>query len=216
MFSGGRDSTLAAVRLARDWDKLILVTVTSGGLGGISRVKHRLAELNTLLPANTPWVHVRMPEEAHADGDSKTCLTCHQAYIVAGVIMADKHNAKDTALGYSGYQSGWAEQTPYAIKKLTEVLEANGFRLVLPVADLRDKDDARRELLSNRLSEDALEQRCIRQIVDPELKGESLETEVNKWSSDLSSAITMRGSLPLEIAAEHQLNDFCVTNVSHS
>src|SRR5688572_28129822 len=124
MVSGGRDSTLAAVRLAQTGDRLVLVTVTSGGLKGIDRVSKRVSELQLLLPDNTCWVHVRFPEDSNKSEAAKTCLTCHQAYIVAGVLAAEKFNATNIALGYTGYQSGWAEQTPYAIGKLNDILTA--------------------------------------------------------------------------------------------
>lgn len=201
MFSGGRDSTLAAVRLAQNGNRLVLVTVTSGGLTGIERVSRRFNELHALLPNDTCWVHVRFPEDSDRASKEKTCLTCHQAYIVAGAMVADKFNAKHIALGYSGYQAGWAEQTPYAIGKLNEVLSSNGFALVLPVTNILQKEDALQELRSNGLTEDSLEQRCVRQIVDPCLIAEELHQEVDQWSSELMKAMSDRGAMSLDIAA---------------
>jgi len=206
MFSGGRDSTLAAVRLARAWERLVLVTVTSGGLSGIARVTRRLLELRPLLPENSSWMHVQFAKESHEDKDAKTCLTCHQGYIVAGAITADRFDANHIALGYSGYQSGWAEQTPYAITKLNEVLASNGLILVLPVTDLLHKEDAIRELRSNDLSVEALEQKCVRQIIDPGLTGEGLYKEVDEWSTELAKALSNKDAVKLETTTIHQLN----------
>ena len=207
MFSGGRDSTLAAVRLAQNGDRLVLVTVTSGGLTGIERVSRRLSELRTLLSNDTCWLHVRFPEDSDRAAKEKTCLTCHQAYIVAGAMVADKFDAKHIALGYSGYQAGWAEQTPYAIGKLNEVLSSNGFALVLPVTNILHKEDALQELRSSGLTEDSLEQRCVRQIVDPCLIGEELHQEVDQWSSELMKAMSDRGAMSLDIAAIRQFSE---------
>lgn len=207
MFSGGRDSTLAAVRLAQNRDRLILVTVTSGGLTGIERVSRRLSELQPVLSIDTSWVHVRFPETSERAAKRKTCLTCHQAYIVAGAMLADKFDAKHIALGYSGYQAGWAEQTPYAIGKLNEVLNSNGLVLVLPVTDILRKEDALQELQSNGLTADSLEQRCVRQIVDPCLIAEELHKEVDRWSSELMKAMSDRGAMSLDIAAIRQFSD---------
>jgi PP-loop superfamily ATP-utilizing enzyme len=56
MFSGGRDSTLAAIRLAQEWEKLVLVTVTTEHLVGLGSVIKRLEELKLHLPGNTEWI----------------------------------------------------------------------------------------------------------------------------------------------------------------
>jgi hypothetical protein len=61
MFSGGRDSTIAAVRLSRVVSELILVTVTSSHLVGIDRVRQRIAELRPILPRGSTWLHVGVP-----------------------------------------------------------------------------------------------------------------------------------------------------------
>jgi hypothetical protein len=216
MFSGGRDSTLAAIRLSRAWDRLVLVTVTSADMKGLARVSRRLSELRLLLPANTCWVHVSFQEEPHRDGGAKTCLTCHQAYIVAGIMVANKFQTNHIALGYSGYQSGWAEQTPYAIMKLNEVLTAHGFNLLLPVTDLVRKEDALLELRSNDLSDEALEQKCVRQIIDPGLTGDSLHKEVDEWSKDLSNAMTNIDQASLQMILTKHLNDASFDDIPHT
>src|SRR5437588_9440678 len=99
MFSGGRDSTLAAVRLARTWEKLVLVTVTTANLNGIERVRQRLKELGPKLRPNTEWLLIALPPtfNAHRQSTLATCLTCHHVYLVAGAITAEKHNSKHLA-----------------------------------------------------------------------------------------------------------------------
>jgi hypothetical protein len=127
--------------------------------------------------------------------------------------MADRFRATHIALGYSGYQSGWAEQTPYAIKKLGEVLTSNGFSLVLPVADVQNKVDAIKELEANKLSTEALEQKCVRQIIDPGLTGENLYQEVDVWSHRLKEAMSERAKGNLEIVTVYKFNDPIIENV---
>ena len=58
MFSGGRDSTLAAIRLSQQFDRLLLATITSDHLVGIDSVRRRLTELAPLLPPGSEWLHV--------------------------------------------------------------------------------------------------------------------------------------------------------------
>lgn len=53
LFSGGRDSTIAAVRLSRSFERLFLVTITSEHLIGIASVRRRLSELKSRLPQTT-------------------------------------------------------------------------------------------------------------------------------------------------------------------
>jgi predicted subunit of tRNA(5-methylaminomethyl-2-thiouridylate) methyltransferase len=61
MFSGGRDSSIAAVRLARAGRAPALVTISSDHLLGIGNVKRRLAELAVHLPAPTRWLRIKQP-----------------------------------------------------------------------------------------------------------------------------------------------------------
>ena len=67
MFSGGRDSTLAALRLHHGRVPLRLVTVTSSHLTGINLVRRRLSELSKILPATTPWLNIRQPVDLKTD-----------------------------------------------------------------------------------------------------------------------------------------------------
>ena len=62
----------------------MLVTVTSTHLVGMEQVRQRLKELARLLPKDTPWIHVRQPEELKTDTSfyDRTCLPCHHAYVV--------------------------------------------------------------------------------------------------------------------------------------
>src|SRR5205807_6393519 len=114
MFSGGRDSTLGALRLSDADKEIVLVTVTSSHLVGIDHVRQRLKEISPHLPPRTPWVHVRQPAELRTDTSfyERTCLPCHHAYVVSAVGCAKHLGATDMAFGYTQYQSNWPEQTP--------------------------------------------------------------------------------------------------------
>jgi 7-cyano-7-deazaguanine synthase in queuosine biosynthesis len=96
LFSGGRDSTVAAVRLGAEFRRLALVTVSTGHLVGLQQVTRRLIELRTHLPEHTQWVHaVVTPEATTLDGiyvDS--CLPCHHTYFGTAMWVANRVNAK--------------------------------------------------------------------------------------------------------------------------
>jgi hypothetical protein len=114
MFSGGRDSTLAALRLHRSATPLSLVTVTSSHLIGLNLVRRRLSELSKVLPETTPWLNVRQPVDLKTDTSfyEQTCLPCHHAYVVVSGAIAALTGIRSLAFGYAGYQNNWPEQTP--------------------------------------------------------------------------------------------------------
>lgn len=148
MFSGGRDSTLAVVRLHLAGTPMTMVTVTSDHLVGIERVRRRLIELARYLPGDTRWLQVRQPKELLTDTSfyEQTCLSCHHAYVVASCVLARVVGARRLAFGYAGYQMDWPEQTPLAVSRLAAVLARYDIRLELPVYDLASREAAVAEL----------------------------------------------------------------------
>jgi predicted PP-loop superfamily ATPase len=208
MFSGGRDSTLAAIRLSQKKIKLVLVTVTTPNLIGIERVKQRLFELKSHLAIDTEWLQVALPNSISANRSSvTTCLPCHQAYLMTGVIIAENYKARQLALGYTDYQSTWTEQTPYAIESLRIILHSVGLNLNLPVIDITSKEQAIAELSANNLSEFSLEQKCIRQVNDASLPFDLLRQEVDRWGKELREALSNRQNIHLEILEKQIFNE---------
>lgn len=164
MFSGGRDSTLSAIRLSHAGRNLALVTATSDHLVGMDSVLARLQELKTLLPPDTTWTHVTQPTNLFMDQKfyDRTCLPCQHAYVAIGAKMLKAIGSRSIALGYAAYQGDWPEQTPRATQGLRGLLARFGIDLTLPVYDLRSRADAVTELQRYGLSSSALEQKCLR------------------------------------------------------
>ena len=96
MFSGGRDSTLAAIRLNMAGHALTLVTVSAGHLFGFDRVRRRLSELKAHLPPDTRWMRIRQPQTGGLFGAAfgRTCLPCQHDYAVAGALIAQQLRAR--------------------------------------------------------------------------------------------------------------------------
>lgn len=209
LFSGGRDSTLAAVRLARTGAILTLVTVTSTHLVGIDAVRSRLSELKPHLPGTTVWMHVVQPTDLPEDPGlrSPTCLPCHQSYAATGAVMARRFNARRLAFGYAGYQSDWPEQGPDAICRLTALLAQQGIELVLPVYDLDTKEAAVDELKAYGLSPIALEQKCLQQQFNIPLSATSLEDELAGWERALVATLSSIDRLSIRIITQSSLAD---------
>lgn len=205
MFSGGRDSTIAAARLAEAGDRLTLVTVTSGHLVGLDAVRARLAELRDFL-ASATWIHARQPLLYEA-GDTSSCLPCHLAYAAVAAVVAQNEMAHRVAFGYAGYQSSWPEQTPEAVAVLRGAFERIGIELVLPVLDIQTKEAAINDLVARRLSRDALEQKCLLQKSHLLLRREQLAGRLTAWQASLDRVLS--APPPLEVLQRAEpTNDF--------
>lgn len=190
LFSGGRDSTISALRLASRFDRLTLLTVTSEHLSGIQAVKQRLFELRKHLPSSTRWIQISQPRpKTPTSLIAATCLPCHRAYITCGVCLATISKISDLALGYTSYQSDWPEQTKNATNRLRSLLHKIGINLQLPVYDLISKESARQELENHGLPPIAMEQKCSKQINNIELETSLLSRELAAWEHSVDSEI---------------------------
>jgi len=209
LFSGGRDSTIAAVRLSSVVERLTLVTITSEHLVGINAVRRRLAELKSYLPWNTKWLHVKQPEMLPGNQlfRAPTCLPCHCFYTAVGITVTERLNVSSLAFGYTGYQSDWPEQAPYAIECLGYVLSSRGIRLVLPVYDISKKSDAITELTRYCLSVDALEQKCSQHESNIELEPSRLREEVAAWERVLLLNLEAIARVGIQTITESFLGD---------
>lgn len=203
MFSGGRDSTLAAARLAEGGEPLILVTVTSSHLIGMDRVNDRISELAMLLPSDTPWLNLRQPDGLF-DRQAlyeRTCLPCHHLYVVVAMKVAITVGASAIAFGYAGYQDSWPEQTPAATSRLARLLESEGIKLVLPVYDLPSRVAAIAELESRGLAPSSLEQKCVIQTQNVRLSNEKLGEQLQIWEESVRSSLQRLKDVDLEVLA---------------
>ena len=208
MFSGGRDSTIAAVRLARAQRELVLVTVTSDHLAGIERVAQRLAQLSAHLPAETNWLQVLQPTLPPLGSlGQATCLPCQRAYVAIGTILSLRFGARYLALGYAKYQSSWPEQTPQAAQRLKRLLLPFGLGLQLPVYDLESKAEAERELVQYGLARESLEQKCSRHEGNVEIPRGVLERELDLWVKSIAELVQDAENTPISIIATQRIGE---------
>lgn len=185
MFSGGRDSTLAALRLVKEGLRPTLVTISSNHLFGIEAVRARIDEMAVHLPVNTRWIRIEQPTNLATDTSfyKQTCLPCHHAYVVVAAAVARNVGARQLAFGYTRYQNNWPEQTPLAIASLRTVLSEYEIELQLPVADLASSEEAQAELTRAGLSTKSLEQKCSRQVTNVTLSPEALSAQISLWEA---------------------------------
>jgi hypothetical protein len=120
--------------------------------------------------------------------------------------VADQYGANYIALGYTAYQSGWLEQSPYAISRLSEVVSAANKTLLLPVIDLCTKDQAKHALRALNLSEDALEQKCARQQRnDLTLTDETMRAQIDRWADNLGHLLADRHRIEFHVVETRSL-----------
>ena len=211
LFSGGRDSTIAAVRLSKEFSNPVLLTVTTSHLEGIELVRRRLKQMKHLLPAEAEWVHAVVPPSSFVEigRPVESCLPCHRTYVSLAASLASSRGVRNIALGYTGYQSAWLEQSPAAIGRLGSVLAEFGFRLLLPVAGILSKDDAKSILREHGLTDEALEQKCLKQqFNDTDLTPDQIQVEIENWAEELRRSLTSESMGGVKIHSRINIQDF--------
>lgn len=208
MFSGGRDSSLAAMRMAATGAPLILVTISASHLHGVDAVKRRLDELGPHLHTGSRWMRITQPNTGNKFPGlySRTCLPCQHDYAVSGAILANRFGCRDLAFGYAAYQKDWPEQSGLATAALRDVLWERGITLDLPVYDIATKDQAIEELEEYGLTPAALEQKCIRQLNNIALDQESLIAHVDKWKSELRDTLDRSTNFEFELLDDEMVS----------
>jgi hypothetical protein len=209
MFSGGRDSTIASIRLHEEGYGQTLVTVTSDHLNGINLVRRRLIELRQLLPPTTKWLQLRQPKTLPGTQhfNPRTCLPCHHAYVTLAGRVLRQTEATALAFGYAQYQNSWPEQTPMAIESLTRVLSRHGVTLLLPAYSVASKSEALQLLTSYGVSTEALEQKCVKQVFNITLPEDQLRKEVQQWESAIGASLEDQTLQSLEVIEQTTLGD---------
>jgi hypothetical protein len=182
LFSGGRDSTLAAIRLAQSFSRIVLVTVKSPYMTGLNVLNSRLEELKRVLSVQCEWMLV--PEKRlrpyRASLEDLGCIGCHFGYFASAYSVARQLSCDSIACGFVAYQNSWVEQTPYSVERLRALMSEYGITLLLPVVELRSKAEVQAELATYGVTQDSLELKCGKQGMDPGLVAGSLKAVVDQ------------------------------------
>ena len=185
LFSGGRDSTLAAVDLARTYE-LALLTIRGEHLVGFGAVMTRARELCDVIPRSTEW-YVAEAARAEKHDALRGCMSCQLTAISAAIQLAKHIGASAVATGFANYQRNWIEQSAEAEVILQRALARDGLRLELPAATLDSKHAAVTALAALSLTTHSLEQKCVTQQLNPALSEEERTAALNEWTLRLSS-----------------------------
>lgn len=170
LFSGGRDSTLAAVRTILRGEVPILCLFDSGL--GVQRglVSKRLQELRTSVGAHRFEV-AKIPvfglvrtiallplvDDILHDQVNLIPLAESLAMHAAAVVLAKKVNAERIVNGFSGYQSHLPEQGPDAVQRIADFIAEYDIQLDTPLRNVKSVQEVQYELLEYGLSPKSLE-----------------------------------------------------------
>ena len=167
--SGGIDSTAAALNLLGAGHKVVALTLAKNAAEHTHLPRIRALEIRSKyklyawgMADISAWdasldKHV---ESTVNDPVPVSCLTCILAKITAAVPYCHKHELSTMALGYTDYQSSWAEQTSHAINQQREELAQLGISLLLPSSHYKAKDEVVTDLIAREMNPSSLENPC--------------------------------------------------------
>ena len=164
-FSGGRDSSCAALRLTKAGEYPLLLTVIDSTVQNDRKTEKRVAELQSTLNHSFSWLSIRAQNFYEQILNiplitSPSCLSCFFVKLSIAIIIAKKHSVTKVAAGFTSYQSTWIEQSPTAIDEIGKLLKEYELSLVLPVQDILSKEAACKILLDCSITPESLEPIC--------------------------------------------------------
>ena len=167
--SGGRDSTAAAIYLLESGKRVLGLTLAENAQDQVDLPRQRAIELAckyknycwrmvdfTMWNRGIKvWVQDRLSSEL-----PKSCLLCALSKITSAIAICNHEQIFKISLGYTDYQSDWAEQSTLAIKLQKEKLKNLGFMLLLPSLGFKKKKDVQDFLIVKELNPNSLENPC--------------------------------------------------------
>ncbi len=192
--SGGRDSAIAGARLLAASHRVHAVTFVVDSRQTLNP-RRRALEIRQLSP-NYSWaaVNYRAWEEGLTSAVKQriatrlpqSCLLCAMAKVTAAIVLCRNLRARRIAVGYSGYQAAWAEQTPAAVILQRAALAERGIEFLTPTLDIASKEEAQRGLQEHRLTVESLENACCVSKIGTQPVGESLIEDVIRLSFEFA------------------------------
>jgi diphthamide synthase (EF-2-diphthine--ammonia ligase) len=170
LFSGGKDSTLAAYVHHRRGDFLHLVSFDSG-LGYGREIRDlRLTELAAVLGADSfeattirnyglvrRMCFSKLADDVRQDGYHLILLGEAFAMIARAVDFCRFRGLTTIVFGATGYQEHLPEQQPLAVEFFREFCAGHGVELSTPVYAYKDENTVKDELVDAGLSDKSLE-----------------------------------------------------------
>jgi len=179
LFSGGRDSTAAALKLYERGDSLHLLSFRSGLTLHDGYRALRVDELKNVLvqpPAAFHEIDIRglirkicfvdLVEDVVADGCQLILLGEAICMFTAAIEFAVKHQCSHVAYGVTGYQSSYPEQRPEFVRLLEQFLSVYKLSLDAPGLSWTLEDQPKEILRMSGLSTKSLEATSLLSDID--------------------------------------------------
>ncbi|MBM4387834.1 MAG: hypothetical protein FJ088_08855 [Deltaproteobacteria bacterium] len=159
MFSGGVDSTIAAVELAKGWDRIHLVTFRNGyGHYAMERTADRAKELNAMFGGK--FVHSVTPAQElfekivvddlknNYDGYGSAfiwCMGCKLSMHAMNIVYCKRNGIGFASDGSSSDTQEMVEQMLISVSLVKILYEDHGIQYIAPVYDI-SRDEKRKRL----------------------------------------------------------------------
>jgi len=166
MFSGGYDSTIAAIRLAETYERVHLVTYRSYGITRVRRCERHVDELRRAFGAERfPHTYLDLHDlhrailsgffadyERYCKGSAPgiVCMGCKLSMHTRTIAFCLEQGISDVADGALRTQSDHPEMMPEVINTLRAFYAEHGIRYFSPIYDLELDVHAKRAYLRAR------------------------------------------------------------------
>lgn len=170
LFSGGRDSSLAACLLAASGSEVLLLTGRSGTEAGGELTEIRTRELiealgskilaHEYLNTRASFREIAISQIEHdfrKYGKNLILLGATLALLTEAVVFCLNRGIHRIATGVVGYQGGYGEQRPCATDQFRRFLARYDIEYVTPVFDYASEDDVKYDLASFGVTTKSLE-----------------------------------------------------------
>jgi hypothetical protein len=170
LFSGGRDSSLAACLLARQGTEVHLLNCDNSVTFGRNLFRIRYRELERAYPtcfvmppsASTAGLFRRIALSTIEDDFARykknlIVLGSQLAMHTEAIVYCRLRGIAVVATGFTHYQRHYAEQMPEAVEMLRTFMANNGLSYELPVASYRHEDEVKYSLLDFGVTTKSLE-----------------------------------------------------------
>lgn len=210
LFSGGRDSTLAAIKAHRQGRYLHLLSFESGlGYAGSALRSVRLREMQECW-SDQAFVHRTVPtygltrqvcfvdivSDILEDRIQLILLGEFLAMLAAGIYYCKEYALDKLAFGAVRYQSALAEQQPRAIQCFRDICGRYEITFETPVYDVDSETYVKMELMDAGFSTKSLEGSSLLSDIDDSPDPATVVRYINRKSHVIDSYLRARGLNP--------------------
>lgn len=204
LFSGGRDSTLAAIKAHRKGLFLHLLSFESGlGYGGAPLRAHRLREMEERW-GDEAFIHRSVPtygltrqicfldivSDIVADRIQLILLGEFMAMLTSALAYCKEHALGSLAFGAVRYQSTLAEQQPMAIERFRDICAGYGISFDTPVYDAASEGVVKLQLMDAGFSTKSLEGSSLLCDIDDSPDPDTVVDYINRKSKYLHTYLS--------------------------